>query len=76
MPNLANQRRVLEEFVVAKGRANVEFIEEVGGGLDVRRQRLLELIDAIGRAEVKTLILAQRDRLTRFSCLSKNWCKT
>jgi putative resolvase len=31
-PDLANQRKVLEEFVVAKGLANVEFIEEVGGG--------------------------------------------
>jgi len=65
-PDLANQRRVLEEFVVAKGLANVEFIEEVGGGLNFKRKRFLELMDAIGRREVKTLILAHRDRLTRF----------
>ncbi len=56
--DLANQRAVLEEFVVAKGLANVEFIEEVGGGLDFKRKRFLELMDAIGRGEVKTLILA------------------
>jgi predicted site-specific integrase-resolvase len=65
-PDLANQRRVLEEFVVAKGLANVEFIEEVGGGLNFKRKRFLELTEAIGRREVKTLILAHRDRLTRF----------
>ncbi len=65
-PDLANQRRVLEEFVVAKGLANVEFIEEVGGGLNFKRKRFLELMDAIGRHEIKTLILAHRDRLTRF----------
>jgi predicted site-specific integrase-resolvase len=65
-PDLANQRKVLEEFVVAKGLANVEFIEEVGGGLNFKRKRFLELMDAIGRQEVKTLILAHRDRLTRF----------
>jgi predicted site-specific integrase-resolvase len=65
-PDLANQRKVLEEFVVAKGLANVEFIEEVGGGLNFKRKRFLELMDAIGRREVKTLILAHRDRLTRF----------
>jgi predicted site-specific integrase-resolvase len=64
--DLANQRKVLEEFVVAKGLANVEFIEEVGGGLNFKRKRFLELMDAIGRREVKTLILAHRDRLTRF----------
>ena len=65
-PDLANQRRVLEEFVVAKGLANVEFVEEVGGGLNFKRKRFLALMDEIGRHEVKTLILAHRDRLTRF----------
>ncbi len=65
-PDLDNQRRVLEEFVVAKGLANVEFIEEVGGGLNFKRKHFLELMDAIGRNEVKTLILAHKDRLTRF----------
>jgi len=38
-PDLANQRRVLEEFVVAKGLANVEFIEKVGGGLNFKRKQ-------------------------------------
>ncbi len=65
-PDLANQRKVLEEFVVAKGLANVEFIEEVGGGLNFKRKRFLALMDEIGRREIKTLILAHRDRLTRF----------
>jgi len=37
--DLANQRKVLEEFVVAKGLAGVEFIEEVGGGLNFKRKR-------------------------------------
>jgi predicted site-specific integrase-resolvase len=65
-PDLRNQRRVLEEFVVARGLANAEFVEEVGGGLNFRRRRLLELTDAVGRREVRTLVLAHRDRLIRF----------
>lgn len=65
-PDLVNQRKVLEEFVVAKGLANVEFVEEVGGGLNFKRKHFLELSEAIGRREIKTLILAHRDRLTRF----------
>lgn len=65
-PDLRNQRRVLEEFTTARGLANVEFVEEVGGGMNFGRRRLLELTDAIGRGEVRTLILAHRDRLTRF----------
>jgi len=65
-PDLLNQRKVLEAFVVARGLANVEFIEEVGGGLNFRRKRFLALMNAIGQREVKTLVLAHRDRLTRF----------
>ena len=65
-PDLANQRRILEQFTVARGLANVDFIEEVGGGLNFKRKRFLALMDAIGREEVSTLILAHHDRLTRF----------
>jgi len=62
---MANQRKVLEAFVVAKVLANVEFIEEVGGGLNFKRKRFLVLMDEIGRREIRTLILAHCDRLTR-----------
>lgn len=65
-PDLLNQRRVLEEFIVAKGLANVEFIEEIGGGLNFNRKKFQALMDEIARREVKILILAHRDRLTRF----------
>ncbi|WP_197033134.1 recombinase family protein [Thiomonas sp. FB-Cd] len=65
-PDLGNQRKVLEESVVAKGLANVVFVEEVGGGLACKRRRFVALMDPIGRREVKGWILACRDRLTRF----------
>lgn len=65
-PDLANQRRVLEEFIIARGLANVEFVEEIGGGLNFKRKKFCELMDEIGRREIKILILAHRDRLTRF----------
>ena len=65
-PDLANQRNVLEAVVVATGLAGVECIEEVGGGLNVTRKRLLARMDEIGRRDVTMLILAHRDRLTRF----------
>ena len=65
-PDLINQRRVLEEFIVARGLANVEFVEEIGGGLNFKRKKFLSLMEEIGRREIKILILAHRDRLTRF----------
>jgi putative resolvase len=30
-PDSKNQRRIVEEFAIAKGIANLEFIEEIGG---------------------------------------------
>jgi putative resolvase len=38
----------------------------VGGGLNVTRKRLLARMDEIGRRDVTMLILAHRNRLTRF----------
>lgn len=64
--DLCNQRKILEEFIVASGLANVEFIEEIGGGLNFKRKRFLILMDDIGRHDIKTLIIAHQDRLTRF----------
>jgi len=64
--DLKNQRAVLEEFCVNRGLANVEFVEEIGGGMSFKRKRFLELFDSVGRKEVKMLIVAHKDRLARF----------
>jgi excisionase family DNA binding protein len=65
-PDLKNQRRVLEEFCAASGVANVEFIEEVGGGLNLARKKFVALMDRIEAGQVSHLILAHKDRLVRF----------
>ncbi len=65
-PDLKNQRRVLEEFCVARGLANVEFVEEVGGGMNFGRKKFLALMEAVDAGQVETLVVAHRDRLTRF----------
>ena len=65
-PDLKNQRRVLEEFCATRGLSEVEFVEEIGGGLNWQRKNFLALLDAVGRDEVKTLVLAHKDRLVRF----------
>lgn len=64
--DLKNQRATLEEFCLLKGFSNVEFIEEVGGGLNFKRKAFLSIMDAVDRRDVKTLIVAHKDRLTRF----------
>ena len=46
-PDLVNQRRVLEQFTAARGLAGVEYVEEVGGDMDFRRERFFVLMDAM-----------------------------
>jgi putative resolvase len=65
-PDLKNQRRVLEDFCVARGVANVEYIEEVGGGLNLKRKKFVALMDRIEAREISHLVIAHKDRLVRF----------
>src|SRR5436853_3954982 len=43
-PDLKNQRRIVEEFAIAKGIANLESIEELGGGLTFKRPTITALV--------------------------------
>jgi putative resolvase len=65
-PDLRNQRAVLETFCAARGLGDVEFVEEIGGGLNFHRPRFLQIIDRITKGEVGCLVIAHRDRLARF----------
>ena len=74
-PDLKNQRSVLEDFCISRGLSNVEFIEEVGGGLNFKRPKFIQLIDRIDADEIGTLVVAHSDRLTRFGFdLLKHLC--
>lgn len=64
--DLKNQRSVIEDFCIASGKENVEYIEEIGGGLNFRRLKFLRLIDGILSGEISELIIAHKDRLCRF----------
>ena len=75
-PDLKNQRRTVEEFCAAKGLANVEFIEEIGGGLNFKRKRFLALVDGVIAGNVSCVVLAHKDRLARFGFeLLQHLCK-
>ena len=65
-PDLTNQRRRLESFCAGRGLTDVEWIDEVGGGLNFARKKFCEIMDAVERREVATLVVAHEDRLTRF----------
>lgn len=65
-PDLKNQRLVLEEFCTARGFSGVDFVEEIGGGMNLTRPKFLSVLDAVGNDDVKTLVIAHKDRLCRF----------
>lgn len=65
-PDLKNQRQVLEQFLAAKGIANAEFVEEVGGGLNLARPLFQQLVFDVEDGKVGRLIIAHKDRLCRF----------
>lgn len=65
-PDLRNQRAALEEFCLGKHLANVEYIEEIGGGLNFARPKFLNVVDRIIAGGVSHLVVAHQDRLTRF----------
>ena len=65
-PDLANQLEILKEYCLKSGLSEVEFIAEIGGGLNFERRKFLDIMDAVERCEVKMLIIAHKDRLARF----------
>ena len=65
-PDLKNQREAIEQFCLTSAKANVEYVEEIGGGLNFKRKKFLELLDAASSGEVSEIIVAHKDRLARF----------
>lgn len=65
-PDLKHQHAALMDFCLARGLANVDVIEEIGGGLNFKRRHFLALVDRIVAGEIERVLVAHRDRLTRF----------
>ena len=43
-----------------------EIVKEVGGGLNLRRKGLLSLLGRVLRGDIRTIVVAHKDRLARF----------
>jgi predicted site-specific integrase-resolvase len=64
--DLACQVAAMQRFCLARGLAVDEWISGVGGGMDLRRETFLALMDAIDRGEIATVVVAHQDRLAWF----------
>ena len=65
-PDLKNQVESAMLYCNARGYCNAELIEEIGGGLNFKRKKLLELFTQVQRGEISKIIITHKDRLCRF----------
>lgn len=63
--DLADQKKAMMEFATARGHI-YEVWEEIGGGMNFNRPKFLRLVNGIIDGQIGTVIVAHKDRLTRF----------
>lgn len=56
----------MKTFCLARGLAVHEWVSEIGGGMDLLRPKLLNVMSRVNAGQVSTLVIAHEDRLGRF----------
>ena len=64
--DLQSQVTSLEGFCTANGIAVDDWIEEIAGGMNFKRKKFIKLMTDISEGKINKLIIAHKDRLTRF----------
>lgn len=63
--DLATQVANLKSYMIARG-YQFEIIEDIGSGINYKKQGLRQLIDKINNQEVSKVVILYKDRLIRF----------
>ncbi len=64
--DLKSQRQAIERFCLSTGIIVDDWVQEIGGGMNFKRQKFLSLMSSIQAGEVGKLLIAHKDRLCRF----------
>ncbi|MDV2998802.1 MAG: hypothetical protein N5P05_001180 [Chroococcopsis gigantea SAG 12.99] len=64
--DLMSQIEAMERFCLAQGVAITDSIQEIGGGLNFKRPKFLQIVQWAIAGEVKVIYVAHKDRLCRF----------
>lgn len=64
--DLLSQRNAMEQFCLSAGIAVDQWIDEIGGGLNFKRPKFLNLMRSVRMGETTKIIIAHKDRLARF----------
>ncbi|AEG16915.1 regulatory protein MerR [Desulfofundulus kuznetsovii DSM 6115] len=65
-PDLENQLEYLKDFAAGRGLTVDEILADVGSALNYKRKNFLKLCGMVTRGEIKTVIVAHKDRLVQF----------
>ncbi len=66
-PELKNQVRAMQKFANNCGYSITETISEIGGGLNFKRKKFIEMIISMLKGEISVIVVAHKDRLCRFA---------
>jgi len=66
MNDLKSQVAAMQAFCLGAGIAVDEWVEEVGGGMNMKRKQFLAIMERIEHGEIKQLVIAHKDRFARF----------
>jgi putative resolvase len=64
--DLDSQIKAMEQFCLAQGVSITDSIQEIGGGLNFKRPKFLQIVRWAIAGEIKCLYVAHKDRLCRF----------
>jgi predicted site-specific integrase-resolvase len=65
-PDLLNQISILKEYSKKIGCKDYDIIKEIGGGLNFKRKEFNRIFESVEKKEISKIIIAHKDRLTRF----------
>jgi putative resolvase len=64
--DLERQKQLIRSYAKDKGYGEIQILSDVGSGLNEKRKGFLKLLEMVAERKVSKVIVAYRDRLTRF----------
>jgi len=64
--DLERQKQLIHSYAKDKGYGNIQILSDVGSGINENRKSFLKLLDMVTSKKVSKVIIAYKDRLTRF----------
>jgi putative resolvase len=64
--DLERQKQLIHSYAKDKGHDEIQILSDVGSGLNEKRKGFLKLLEMVAERKVSKVIVAYKDRLTRF----------